>query len=348
MFFSLLLAFSCSGSPPDEAPPLPPVEPPPPLQKLRVGWQTTWATQGQLAVILQKTTILQDLGFDAEFTGFSYGGPLNEGALAGEVDVLFTADQPAIALMSRADDWRIVGRLMYNRVGTFVPPDSPVQTVADLKGRTVAIPFGAAAHRETLGALKAAGLDPAADVNAVNLGIQELVALVGAGAIDGRWGTVDAGSAWDPAYADLEYTEVVRSIAEGVVTSVVVMDTGYVAENPDADKRFMQAMLEAYGFYRANTQLANRWFQETAQLPFDLEVLDRAASVEPNLKVSRADEASVSLSDEDLANLQRAADFMLEAELLKSPVEVAPLVSRDVTAELAPPQPGKVKVKVAP
>ena len=72
MWFLLL---ACSGQP----------ETPDPvaadLTPLRVGWQTTWATQGQLAVILQNSDLLADQGFDATFVGFSYGGPLNEGAL---------------------------------------------------------------------------------------------------------------------------------------------------------------------------------------------------------------------------------------------------------------------------
>ena len=38
-------------------------------------------------------------GFAPEFTGVSYGGPLNEAAAAGQVDVVFTADQPAAALL---------------------------------------------------------------------------------------------------------------------------------------------------------------------------------------------------------------------------------------------------------
>ena len=44
---------------------------------IRVGWQETWATQGQLAVILQQSEILSGLGFAPTFVGFSYGAPLN-------------------------------------------------------------------------------------------------------------------------------------------------------------------------------------------------------------------------------------------------------------------------------
>ena len=184
----------------------------------------------------------------------------------------------------------------------------------------------------------------AVDVNAVNLGIQELVSLIGAGAEDGRWGAIDAGSAWDPAYADLEYHEEIRTVASGVVTSVVVMDTDFIAANPDADRRFMGAMREAYGWYRAHSSQANRWFKDVSKLPFDLEVLNLAASVEPNLQASKASEIRVALNEEDLANMQKAADFMLTAELLKEPVTVAPLVRAEATAELPVPSPGKVKL----
>lgn len=345
MLLALLSSFSCQTNEPElisepvQAPPDAPV-----LQPIRIGWQTTWATQGQLAVILMKTDILQAAGFEPEFVGFSYGGPLNEGALAGEVDVIFTADQPAIALMSRAEDWRVAGRLMYNRVGTFVPFESPLVSPEDLKGKTIAIPFGAAAHRETLSAIRGAGLDPETDVNAVNLGIQELVSLIGTGAEDGRWGTIDAGSAWDPAYADLEYHEEVRTVASAVVTSVVVMDTDFIAANPEADRRFMGAMREAYGWYRAHSGQANTWFKDVSKLPFDLEVLNLAASVEPNLQVSKASEIRVSLNETDLANMQKAADFMLEADLLKEPILVAPLVRPGVAEGLPTPSPGKVKL----
>lgn len=291
---------------------------------IRVGWQETWATQGQLAVILKQSDILKNLGFAPEFVGFSYGAPLNEGALAGEVDVLFTADQPAIALCNRDNSWGMIGRLMYNRVGTFVPPDSAVQTVADLKGKTIAIPFGAAAHRETLGAVKAAGMDPSTDINAVNMGIQEVAAV----ANSKKWDTVHAGSAWDPVFAQLESSGLVRTVAQGLVTSVVVMDSDFVTANPGADKKFMDAMVKAYDQYKADTAKANEAFKTASNLKFSLAALDLAASVEPNLGAGNP--VSVSLSDEDKANIQKAADFMFDAKILKAKVDTAPMI-RDAT-----------------
>ena len=287
---------------------------------IRIGWQETWATQGQLSVILQQSDILKNLGFNPTFVGFSYGAPLNEGALAGEVDVLFTADQPAIALCNRDNTWGMIGRLMYNRVGTFVPPDSDVKDVAGLKGKTVAIPFGAAAHRETLGAVTAAGMDPTKDINAVNMGIKEVAVL----AKSKKWDTVDAGSAWDPVFAQLESSGLVRTVAQGLVTSVVVMDDDFVKANPGADAKFMQAMGQAYEQYKGDTAKANQAFKTASNLDFSLAALDLAASVEPNLGADNA--VSVTLSDDDKANIQKAADFMLEAKILKAAVDTKTMI----------------------
>jgi ABC-type nitrate/sulfonate/bicarbonate transport system substrate-binding protein len=287
---------------------------------IRVGWQETWATQGQLSVILQQSDILKDLGFNPEFVGFAYGAPLNEGALAGEVDVLFTADQPAIALCNRDNTWGMIGRLMYNRVGTFVPPDSAVNGVPDLSGKTIAIPFGAAAHRETLGAIMAAGMDPSKDIHTINMGIKEIAVL----ATSQKWDTVDAGSAWDPVFAQLESSGLVRTVAQGLVTSVVVMDDDFVKANPGADQRFMQAVSAAYEEYKGDTTKANQAFKVASNLNFSLAALDLAASVEPNLDSDTP--VSVVLSDKDKANIQKAADFMMEAKILKTTVDTSTMI----------------------
>jgi sulfonate transport system substrate-binding protein len=320
-FLGGLAAVACTST---SAPAPSPAKPG--LDRIRIGWQTTWATQGQLAVILMRTNILEQHGFEATFHGFSYGGPLNEGALAGAVDVLFTADQPAIALASKADNWGIIGRLMTNRVGTFVPPDSPIQSAADLKGHTVAVPFGAAAHRATLGAIQRAGLKVGSDVRVTNLGLQEIVALVGAGAAEGRWGNTHAAAAWDPAFANLEHAGAVRVIDQADVTSVVVMDDRFSARVGNAGERFQKALHAAYDFFRADPGRANAWFKADSDLPFDVGVLELAASVEPNLKATEPQGIRVHLDEDDLLNMQRAADFMVEAKLLRGSVQLSTLL----------------------
>jgi len=348
----LLLALAC-GTPdsvpaapvgPGAAPAAAPAEvPSAALTPIRIGWQTTWATQGQLVGVLMHTDILARNGFLGDFKGFPYGGPLNEGALAGEVDVLFTADQPALILASKASNWGIIGRLMYNRVGMFVPPESAVKAPGDLRGKRLAVPFGAAAQREALGAIAAAGLDPKADVAVVNLGLEEIVGVVRAGAKDGRWGDLDAAAAWDPTFAELETSGRARTIASSVVTSVVVMDDVYVSAHAGAEFRFMTAMSMAYDVYRADPLRADGWFQEEAKRAFDPGVLATAAAVEPNLSAPDAAGIRVHLTPEDVAGITKAARFMEGAGLLKAPLAVEGVIRPAATT---PPPPGDGKPAV--
>jgi ABC-type nitrate/sulfonate/bicarbonate transport system substrate-binding protein len=348
----LLLALACGtpDAPPDTLPALPPGVAPGPaapdaaaLTPIRIGWQTTWATQGQLVGVLMHTDTLARNGFSGDFKGFPYGGPLNEGALAGEVDVLFTADQPALILASKAPNWGIIGRLMYNRVGMFVPPDSAVTAPAGLSGKRLAVPFGAAAQREALGAIAAAGLDPKKDVTVVNLGLEEIVGVVRAGATNGRWGDLDAAAAWDPTFAELETSGRARTIASSVVTSVVVMDDVYVTAHAGAESRFMTAMAMAYDVYRADPLRADGWFQEEAKRTFEPGVLATAAAVEPNLSATDAAGIRVHLTPEDVAGITTAARFMEGAGLLKAPLAVEGVVRPSATT---PPPPGDGKPAV--
>ena len=94
---------------------------------------------------------------------------------------------------------------------------------------------------------------------------------------------VHAGSAWDPVFAQLESSGLVRTVAQGLVTSVVVMDDDFVKANPGSDAKFMQAMGKAYEQYKADTAKANEAFKAASNLDFSLAALDLAASVEPNL-----------------------------------------------------------------
>jgi sulfonate transport system substrate-binding protein len=286
---------------------------------IRLGWQIPWATQGQLTQVLKNTNILADNNLTAEFKGFSYGGPLNEAALAGEVDVLFTADQPAAMLISKNDDWIIIGRLMYNRVSLYVPPQSPINSVEDLKGKTVAMPFGAAAQRMALKAEKDAGLDPSTDVSNINLGIYEQSDLVkDPNAV--KWGTIDAMAGFDPTPAIFEEKGLIKNLKVGKIVSVIVMSKNYIEKNPNAPKNFLNAFRKAYDYYRLNVEESNTWFTQEAKLDITPKALEIAADVEPNLKVNSKEEIRINFNEDDYKIMQEAADFLYDNGLMKTQI----------------------------
>jgi ABC-type nitrate/sulfonate/bicarbonate transport system substrate-binding protein len=260
-------------------------------------------------------------GLVGEFKGFSYGGPLNEAALAGEVDVIFTADQPAAMLLAAGGDWVIIGRLMYNRTALYVPPESPIGSLTDLKGKSVAMPFGAAAQRIALKAIEDAGLAPETEINSIHLDIYEQTGVIQSGDRT-SWGDIDALVGFDPTPAILEYEDKARMLHVGRVVSLVVMSRDFITRHPAAPLNFLRAFREAYLYYACNTDEANNWFREESRLDFDTAVLDIAASVEPNVRAESIKDVRLTLNDEDLGIVQEAADFIYRQDLIQTLVDM--------------------------
>lgn len=296
-----------------------------PLTKIRIGWQIPWSTEGQLTQILKKTEILKNNGIEAEFKGFASGAPLNEAALSGGVDVIFTADQPAATLLAKNNNWKIIGRLMYNRVSLYVPPNSPIVSIKDLKGKTVAMPFGAAAQRMALKAEQEAGLDHKKYVNNINLGIYEQGDVIkDIKAV--KWGKIDAMAGFDPTPAIFEEKGLVRNLKVETVVSVIVMSNDYIKANPDAPVKFLKSFYDTYDFYRLNVSTANQWFVEEAKLSVSPKVLEIASAVEPNLKVTDKKDIRLGFVDNDYKVMQDAADFIFDQGLIKTKITMKDFV----------------------
>lgn len=293
---------------------------------LRIGWQVPWATQGQLVQILKNTDILEKNGLTADFIGRTYGPMLNEIALADGIDVVLTADQPAAALFSKDKGWMGVGKLMYNRTLTYVPPKSPVQTLNDLKGKTIGIPIGAAAERITVAALERTGLDPKKDVTILNLGILEQGPLVMNGKEAAKWDSFDALSGFDPTPAIFEAQELIRVLDVGKVCSLVLMNENFIGKNEGVAEKLMQSLFDAYDYYRQNVEQANTWFMKEAGLKeANQKACNVAASIEPNVSAKSRSEIRVTLTEDDYKILEGAALFM--APKIKKQVDMRKYVT---------------------
>lgn len=290
------------------------------LTKIRVGWQNTWATEGQLTQILAHTDFLNKNGLNATFYGFSAGGPLNVAALSGDVDVLFTADTPAASLLSETSNWVIIGRLMYNRVAIYVPPDSPIENVSDLRNKTVAMPFATASQVMAFEAEEHAGLNPLTDVHNINLDIAEQAFIVNSTNAS-KWGTIDALAGFDPTPAIFQEKGLVRTIYVGKAVSVIMMSKSYIAAHPQAPVEFLKSLYEAYSFYRNNTYLANQWFINASGLNITQAALNLSASIEPNLNGTNSS-IRLGFVPSDYLVLQNASNFMYTNNMIESDVNM--------------------------
>lgn len=278
---------------------------------LRLGWQIPWAVQGQLVQILKHTDIAKKYNLDIEFIGRTFGPQLNELALANQVDLILTADQPALTLFSKNKGWVGIGRLMYNRTSLYVPFNSKINNVSELKGKVIGLPVGAAAERNALAAIEKAGLNSKLDIKVVNLDIREQIPLIKKNKDKNVWDGFDALAGFDPTPAMLESEKLVKILDVGKVISLIVINENFKKEHPGVEKSFLLAMRDAYEYYRLHVAEANLWFVTESQLEnVSDQVCALAGSLEPNLSAKSSSEIRLSLNDEDFEILKRASAFL--------------------------------------
>ena len=133
-----------------------------------------------------------------------------------------------------------------------VPADSPIRTVADLKGRTVGVSRGSGSHYVLAAALKRAGLS-FDDIKPAYLQAPE-------GAAAFEQGSLDAWSIWDPFLAFAEAKRPIRTIADATgLTSYhryYLVNDSFVAAHPEVVATVYQALVEAGAWVRANPEAA--------------------------------------------------------------------------------------------
>ncbi len=278
------------------------------LDKVRLGWQIPWALQGQLVQVLKHTDIAKKNNLEIEFIGRTYGPLLNELAMAGSVDVILTADQPAAILFSKDKGWKAMARLMYNRTSTYVPPKSPITKLKDLMGKTIGVPMGAAAERITSASLTREGINASDDVKWTNVDIREHILLAKKHRDEKAFGNLDALSGFDPTPAILEAQGLVRSIDVGKVVSLIVASEE-IHQNTKLVEQLRQAFAEAYKYFRDHKEQADKWFMSEALLPDNSSAACRLAEeLEPNMK--NDGQISLSLSSSDIEIISEAANFV--------------------------------------
>lgn len=305
----------------------------PEITTIRIGWQSGWAPQAQLAQVLKHTDILEKNGLQGEFNSFSYGAPLNEAALTGDVDVIFTGDFPAINLLSKSDKWVIVSRLIDFRAGIIVPKNSPYQSVADLKGTVVSGPYGSGTHLHVIAFLKEQGFDPQKDFQLQNLDILEQSSIIQKGTAE-NWGDVAGFISWDPTIGLQEATGKARILKLVAPQAFVVMSNDFILSHPESAKNFVRSFIEGYYFYAKNQQLANDWFVQEVKSNIPTEVLDQVASLEQNLKATSITDINISLDEKRLVNLEKIVDEAVKNGFLKEFFDIRKEVNQVILEEV--------------
>ena len=171
---------------------------------LQVGDQ-----KGGTESLLRAAGALDDLPYQIAFSTFTSGPPQVEAATAGKIDFAITGNTPPIFGAASNAKVKVVSAYDGGGVGDqiLVHADSPIQSIADLRGKRIAVGKGSSAHGHILGQLQKAGLTPA-DVTLVFLQPADALS-----AFTKR--QADAWAIWDPYTAQAEQQLPVRSIGAG-------------------------------------------------------------------------------------------------------------------------------------
>jgi len=117
----------------------------------------------------------KDVQYDIQWKNFTSGAPLTNEMLAGKLDLGSMADFPgsfngaAFAKAGKKSEFITVlsGSTTGSGNGIVVPKDSPVQSLSELKGKTISVPFASTAHGMLLRAIADQGWTVDKDVSVI-------------------------------------------------------------------------------------------------------------------------------------------------------------------------------------
>src|SRR6185437_1331592 len=113
--------------------------------------------------------------YDIQWKNFTSGAPITNEQIAGKLDFAVMADFPGTfngVAHEKAGRKSLFISVLSGSVkgsgnGIVVPTASPVQSITELKGKTISVPFASTSHGLLLRAVAAQGWDPLKDVNII-------------------------------------------------------------------------------------------------------------------------------------------------------------------------------------
>lgn len=213
---------------------------------------------------------LQALGVNVEWAGpFAAAAPAVEALNAGAVDM--TVGSSTSFITSRAAGVKLVmfgyQRMLPAAESILVPAQSPIRTVADLVGRSVAVNRGGTGEYILVRALTKAGI-PLDKIRRVYLGPVDANAAFTSGA-------VDAWAIWDPFLSIALETGKARVIADGAQSGsenavAYFVSDSYLAANRPVVDAVLSVLERENAWARANVAEAGAIWAREMGLPASL------------------------------------------------------------------------------
>jgi taurine transport system substrate-binding protein len=201
-------------------------------------------------------TFSEATGWDVEYRQFDSGAKVITAMASGDVQIALAGSSPIAAGVSQGVDMQLVWIVedIADAEALVAREDSGIDTIEDLVGKKVGVPFVSTTHFHLLFALEHFGVDPN-EVEILNLQPPQIAA---------AWerGDIDAAFVWDPALGQIKQSgEVI--VTSGELSALgkptfdgLVVNKTWAEENAEGLAKFIKTIAEADAAYRDNK---NAW-----------------------------------------------------------------------------------------
>jgi sulfonate transport system substrate-binding protein len=283
-------------------------------KEFKVGFQKGSAT----LVLARKRQVIEKrlkaLGVDTvKWVEFQFGPPMLEALGLGAIDVGSVGDTPPIFAQAGGSNVVYAAATPSAQHAVLVPQDSPIKTVAELKGKRVAFGKGSSAHNVTVKALALAGLS-FKDIEPTYLAPADATA-----AFNG--GNIDAWVVWDPYYAIAEQRYHGRVIAD--TSDRRLASSSYYLANRDFADRYPAVLSAALDEIGKLTVWSGHHRSELAALAAEATGIDAKTW---EAAFARADFSFGPVTDAHVAQQQQLADTFYALQIVPRQIKVSDIV----------------------
>lgn len=270
--------------------------------------------KGGMQSLLQRSGSLENLPYEIKWAEFADAALLFEALNAGAIDAGIGGDAPFVFFIVSNPKARAIAALNYaNQTGSpaaiLVKQQSPIASIADLRGKRVAVVKGSTGQYVTLAALRQAGL-PLDSVNLIFLDPADSLSSLSTG-------TVDAWATWEPYVAEGELHAGLRPLP---LPANLLAGLGFIVATDDAiaNKQpqlidFVSRFAHARAWAAANKAEFAAGYAKDTGVPADVAAAYVALDT---YKVARIDAGRI-------ATVQQLANLYADAGLLQNHVDIS-------------------------
>lgn len=284
------------------------------LKTLAVGYQKSSLN---LLVARQQQLFEQQFpGVQVAWKEFPAGPQMLEALAVGAIDFGAVGNTPPVFAQAAGKDLKYIGYevVPQNAQALLIPADSSIRTLADLKGKRIAVQKGSSAHELLAKVLQKAGLSwqdiqpiwlPPADARA---------------AFDKQ--SIDAWSIWEPYLSAAELDAKAKVLIDGQAFartySFYIANPQFIEQHPGATEKILQSLNTADQWVLQHQQQALKIYQQSTGLKQNIaqRVIDKRLKPSP----------IYSLKPEVVQAQQEIANLFQQVKLIPKSIQVSQVV----------------------